>query len=225
MNTPNGFDANCPNANGYLGKGVVKAMLTWINFRKTFHSICEGIMRFQKVERPDEESLYTFSPQEKPQWQKTIDGYAMGNILVGLKVITPEQLEEVLERQRELQSIGKMKRLPILLMEMGATTSKTYLEKLSQHFNMPVLSLYKFIPVPSWQELVNLNYEFRQRVIVAGYNEDEIKVVLAEPNPIILEDLRKFFRGKKVTFYLANPFEVESCLREYWDPYSNSFYR
>ncbi len=89
---------------------------------------------------------------------------------------------------------------------------------------MPVISLYKFIPVPSWQELVNLNYAFRQRVIVAGYNEKEVKVVLAEPNPIILEDLRKFFRGKNVKFYLANPFEVERCIRKYSDPYPKSFY-
>lgn len=199
-------------------------MLTGINLSKAFNFIREQIKGFQKGQGPEEQSLYNLSSEEELQWQKTMDGYVIGKILVSLKVITPRQLDEVLERQRELQSMGKRTKLGILLVEMWFTTSKIYLEKLSQHFNMPVLSLYKFIPVPSWQELVNLNYAFRQRVIVAGYNENEVKLVLAEPNPIILEDLRKFFRGKKVIFYLANPFEVERCIRRYSDPYSKSFY-
>lgn len=200
-------------------------MLTGINLRNKFNFIRERIKRFQKEEDPEEQSLYSFSSQEEIQWQKTMDGYVIGKILVDLKVITPQELDEVLERQRELQSMGKRKKLGILLVEMGVTTSKVYLEKLSQHFNMPIRSLYNYIPVPSWQEVVNLNYAFRQRVIVAGYNENEVKVVLAEPNSIILEDLRKFFRGRNVKFYLANPFEVERCVRGYSDPYSRAFYR
>lgn len=53
----------------------------------------------------------------------------------------------------------------------------------------------------------------------------EVKLALAEPDPLILEELKKTFRRKEITFYLANPFELEGCYRLYLDPFSSSFYR
>ncbi len=163
--------------------------------------------------------------EERQQWKKAMDGYSIGKILVDLGAITPKQLDEGLERQRKLQSLGERKSLGVLLVEMGFTTSKTYLEELSQYFNIPVISLINCIPIPSMQKLIGLRYACRHKVIVVRYNEDEIKLALAEPNPLILEELKKLFRSKKVNFYLANPFEVERSLRRYSDPYSENFCR
>ena len=202
---------------------VVKEMLTGIKLRNTFSFISERVIR--SVIGLEEESLYNFSSEKEQQWQKAMDSYSVGKILVDLKVITLEQLNEVLERQRELQSLGRGKGLGVLLIEMWVTTSKVYLEKLSQHFNIPVLSLGKFIPVHSLQELIGLRYAHRNKVIVVGHNEDEVKLAMAEPNPLLLDELKKLFWRKKVKFYLANPFEVERCLRRYSDPYSGNFYR
>jgi hypothetical protein len=121
--------------------------------------------------------------------------------------------------------LGRERGLGVLLVEMGFTTSKIYLDRLSQHFNMPLLSLSNSIPILSLQKLIGLRYARRHKMVVVGDNENEVKLALAEPNPLILEDLKKLFGRKKVKFYLANPFELEKCLRRYSDPYSENFYR
>ncbi len=198
-------------------------MMTGINMSKTFGSFIERINR--SLKGFEKESLYNFSPEEEQQRQRTMDGYAIGKILVDLNVITPKQLEEVLQRQWELQSLGRKRSLGVLLVEMGLTTSKIYLDRLSQHFNMPVFSLNNYNPIPSFQTVIGFRYADRHKVVVGGHDEYEVKFALADPTPLIPEELRKLLKRKRVNFYLANPFEVERCLRRYSDPYSENFYR
>ncbi len=108
---------------------------------------------------------------------------------------------------------------------MGYLSSQQYLEALSKHFDMPVISLFKFIPSPLVENSMADPYAFYHKVLVVAEYETEIKLAMAEPNPSILEELRKAFRGKKIHFFLANPLELEECFRVYRDPYARSFYR
>jgi len=140
-------------------------------------------------------------------------------------VIKAEQLAEALKRQRELQAGGKRKSLGIILVEMGYITSREYLEALSRYFNLPIISLLKFIPSPAVQDLlVDRSAYYNKLLVMADYGA-EVKLALAEPDPLILEELKKTFRRKEIGFYLANPFELERCYRLYLDPFSSSFYR
>jgi len=79
---------------------VVKEILTGINLSHILNFVRERIKGFLKG--TVEGSLYNFSPEEEQQWQKHMDGYQSAKSLVGLKVMTPEQLGEALQKQREL---------------------------------------------------------------------------------------------------------------------------
>jgi hypothetical protein len=161
----------------------------------------------------------------KKGWQ-VIAGYLTGKILVDQGVIKAEQLAEALKRQRELQEKGKRKGLGVLLVEMGYTTSKEYLEALSRYFGLPIKSLLKFIPSPAVQGLLADRYAHHNRLLILADYGTEVTLALAEPDPLILEELKKTLKNKeKVNFFLANPFEMERCYRLYLDPFSTNFYR
>jgi hypothetical protein len=165
------------------------------------------------------------SLEGKKRWQ-VIAGYLTGKILVDQGVIKSEQLAEALKRQRELQERGKRKSLGVLLVEMGYTTSKEYLDALSRYFGLPIKSLLKFIPSPAVQNLLADRYAHHNRLLILADYGTEVTLALAEPDPLILEELKKTLKNKeKVNFYLANPFEMERCYRLYLDPFSTNFYR
>ncbi len=160
------------------------------------------------------------------KWQQAIAGYFTGKILMDLGVISGKQLGNALERQKDLQQQGRRKSLGILLVEMGYTTSKQYLEALSEYFGLPTISLARFIPSPALQGTLANRYSHYHKLLVLADYEAEVTLALAEPDPLILEELKKTFRKKmKINLYLANPFEMERCHRLYLDPFSTNFYR
>jgi DNA-binding transcriptional MerR regulator len=137
-----------------------------------------------------------------------------GQILVDMKFITPQQLEEALEKQKELRKKGARKLLGTLLKEMGYTSSDRCLKALSKHFNMPAVSLEKFTPSSLLQKAVGEKYAQKHRIIVLENGERAIKLALAEPSMYMLEELKKALpMGKRIEFYLTSPFDIETCLK------------
>jgi hypothetical protein len=203
---------------------MVKAVLAGIHLSNTFGSIFGRIKRAVKAPKEGFLSDDSFFEGDK-RWQQAVASHLTGKILVDLGVISSEQLAEALKRQKELLEKGKRKSLGVLLVEMGYSTSKDYLDALSRYFDMPVISLLKFIPSTSMQGVVAEQYAYYNKLLVLADYETEVKLAVSEPDPIILEELKKTFRGKEIKFYLANPFELERCYRLYLDPYSANYYR
>ncbi len=161
---------------------------------------------------------------------KTLDYFnkrkPIGQILIDLKVITPEQLEEALEKQKQVQKKTFRRPLGMLLVEMGYTTYSNYLNALSKHFNMPIVSLKNFLLSPSLQKSIGERFAQQQRIVVLENSQDKIKLALAEPTNYILDDIRRIFPvNKNVEFYLASPSEIENCLKNYSDPFSLNYYK
>ncbi len=120
---------------------------------------------------------------------------------------------------------GKRTSLGVILVEMGYTTSKEYLDALSRYFGLPVISLLKFIPSLTLQSSLADKYAHYNKLLVMSDYGTEVTLALAEPDPLILDELKKIFKSRgKINLYLANPFEVERCHRLYLDPYSANFY-
>lgn len=137
-----------------------------------------------------------------------------GQILVDLKFITPQQLEEVLEKQKELRKKGIRKPLGMLMVELGYTSYDGSMRALSQYFIMPAVSLGKFTPSLVLQKAVGERYARKQGIVVLQNSLDTIKLALAEPTVFIMEELKKALpMGKRIEFYLANPYDVETCLK------------
>ena len=114
-----------------------------------------------------------------------IAGYRTGKILVDLGVINSEQLAEAPKRQREWQERGKRASPGVILVEMGYTTSKEYLDVLSKYFGLPVISLPKFIPSAALRSALADTYTCYHKLLVMSDYGTEVTLALAEPDPLI----------------------------------------
>jgi type IV pilus assembly protein PilB len=161
-------------------------------------------------------------PQE--EINKALDSFAIrkriGEILIELKVITIQQLEEALEKQSDLRKKGVRKPLASLLVELGYLNESGYLMALSKFFNMPIVSLEEYLPTPALQKAVGEKYAQKNMVVVLENNASIIKLALAEPTFYIMEELKKSLpMGKRIEFYVANPSEIQTHLKKL-DPFN-----
>jgi len=167
-------------------------------------------------------------PQEKIN--RVLDAFnkrkRIGEILLDLHLISPQQLEQALKKQKELQKQGVRKPLGTVVLELGFTNYESYLKALSKHFNMPIISLENFFPAPSLQKALGEKYALKNRIVVLENTQARIKLALAEPTQFLLEEIQKALPpGKSIEFFLANPYEVDSCLRKKFDPFSLTRYK
>ena len=139
----------------------------------------------------------------------------IGEILIDQGMISPEQLENALSKQRYIKDHWELtKTLGELLIEMGYINSRSLLVALSKHFNMPILSIKNYRPSPELQKVIGKKYAREQKVIVLENGQKTIKLVLAEPSVHIVEELQKAIPpGKAIEFYLACYDEINECLR------------
>lgn len=152
---------------------------------------------------------------------------SIGEILIDQKLITREQLEEALSKQKKIQEKwGHTRPLGLLLIEMGYINSRGYLTALSKHFNMPILTMKDYQPNPQLQKVIGERYAMERKIIVLENSAKAIKLVLAEPSTQIMEELQKTVpSGKAIEFYLASYSEIDESLRKVADPFSFTQYR
>jgi type IV pilus assembly protein PilB len=156
-------------------------------------------------------------PQEKIN--EALDIYnkrkPIGQIFLDLKIITPDQLKKALEKQSQPARMAVCKPLGRLLVEMEFTTYNRYMDALSRHFNMAIVSLRGFFPSNSLQRAVGKAYAQKHQIVVLEDYSKGIKLALAEPDPLVMDDLRRAFPSeKRVEFCLADRFEIDRCLKE-----------
>ncbi len=156
-------------------------------------------------------------PQEKIN--EALDDFnkrrPLGQIFLDLKLITPDQLQKALQKQSFLANHGVRKPLGKLLVEMGFTTHNKYMDALSKHFNISIVSLRGFLASTSLQRAIGKAYAQKHQIVVLEDYSARIKFALAEPDPLVMEELRRVFPPKRtVEFYLADRSEIDRCLRE-----------
>ena len=151
----------------------------------------------------------------------------IGEILVDQKLITPDQLEEALSKQKKIkEKWGHTRPLGLLLIELGYINSRGYLTALSKHFNMPILSMKDYQPNPQLQKVIGERYAMERKIIVMENSAKTIKLVLADPSAQVIEELQKAVPpGKSIEFYLASYGEIDESLRRVADPFSFTQYR
>ena len=167
-------------------------------------------------------------PREKIN--EVLDAYdkrrPLGQVCLDLKIIRPDQLQKALEKQGQLAKMAIRKPLGKLLVEMGFTNIDEFMDALSKHFNIPTVSLRNFFPSPSLQRAVGEKYAQKHRIVVLENYSAKIKLALPEPNPLVMDELRRVFSsGKRVEFCLATPIDIDYCLSTKFDPFSISHYR
>jgi hypothetical protein len=150
----------------------------------------------------------------------------LGEILMDLEMLTSDELRQALEKQKQLSGMAIRRPLGKLLLEMGYTNYEVLQTGLSKHFNMPTISLKGVFPSPSLQKALGDAYALRHKIVVLEDDFTKIRLAIAEPNLLVMDELRRVFRAeKRMEFYLANPMEMDYCLRHKFDPFLVSHYR
>ncbi len=147
----------------------------------------------------------------------------LGEILIDLGWLTPNELRQSLEKQKHL---AIRKPLGNLLLEMGYISYEVFQIALSRHFVLPTISLKGFFPSRALQKAVGEAYALRHKIVVLENDFTTISIAIAEPNAMIMDELRRGVPAtKRVEFYLANPMEIEYCFKQRVDPFVVSYYR
>lgn len=150
----------------------------------------------------------------------------LGEILVDSNVITDEQLNDVLIKQRHQKNLGMHKHLGTMLTLGNTITEANYINALSAHFSMPVVSLKKFKVSTSLQKAIGEQYALKNRIVVMSNTNHKLTVAIAEPHLSIFEYLEKAMpKGKHILFCQARSAEIEKCLNEKYDPFHMVLYR
>ena len=144
----------------------------------------------------------------------------LGQILVDLKMVTEDQLHEILLQQKDLKARKVFKPLGALLAENRIIGEDHYMAALSAHFCMPVVSLKGFEVSPVLQKAVGERYAKKNRIVVLDDSPLVVTVAIGEPDLLVFETLERAMpEGKHVMFCIAKASEIEKCLDEKYDPY------
>ncbi|HSR12275.1 MAG TPA: hypothetical protein VLS90_12600, partial [Thermodesulfobacteriota bacterium] len=101
-----------------------------------------------------------------------------------------------------------------------------YQRALSKHFNIPQLNLGAVSPQAGIQKAIGEAYAEKNKIVVVENTPSRVKLALADPDPFVMDELRRFFPpGKAVEFYLASPEEVAACRKRKFDPFVANNYR
>lgn len=150
----------------------------------------------------------------------------LGEILVDNNIITNEQLNDMLIKQRHEKSLGMHKHLGTMLSLSNTITEVNYINALSAHFSMPVVSLKNFKVSSSLQKTIGEQYALKNRLVVMRNTNHTLTVALADPHLSIFEYLEKAMpKGKHILFCQARSSEIEKCLNEKYDPFHKVLYR
>jgi len=144
----------------------------------------------------------------------------IGQILIDSRTITARQLEDALALQRKTHAP-----LAKTLLDMGYITKQCYLETLSKHFNMPIISLKGHTLSLSLQSVLGQKFTLKNKIIVLENSSEKIKIALSEPSRLFLDELQSYKPvSKRMEFYLVVPSEFEDALKKIYvqDDYADN---
>ena len=107
----------------------------------------------------------------------------LGELLLEQKLITPDQLQAALARQKQT---GGM--LGHLLIELGLIQEEQMLKVLSEQLLLPVIDLRQYLFAPEVVRLLPEGHARRYRAIVLRSDEDGLVVGMVDPTDIIAYD-------------------------------------
>lgn len=150
----------------------------------------------------------------------------LGEILVGLNVITAEQLDDILIQQKYHNNKGVHKYLGTLLAMNKIISEDDYIHALSAHFSMPIVSLKGYRIYPTLQKVIGEQFALTNRIVVLNNGPQKVTVAIAEPHLLIFDYFEKAApQGKYILFCLARSSEIEACFDEKYVPFHTIMYR
>jgi type IV pilus assembly protein PilB len=131
----------------------------------------------------------------------------IGDILVESKIITPNQLQNALEMQR--QGGG---RLGEILVKQGLLKYDVVLDLIGKQLGVPIVNLKGLVIEQEVLDLVPENLAKGRNIIPVEVDGDKLVIVMGHPEDIISIDEISSITGLKICIALGNPSDIEEAI-------------
>src|SRR5215203_3824676 len=137
----------------------------------------------------------------------------IGELLLKEKRISPEQLQEALNYQR--QNGGK---LGLNLIKLGFVKDEEITALLSKQYGVPSISLHKFEIDPAVVKLVPAETAQRYQIIPLSRSGATLTIAMTDPTNVFAMDDIKFMTGYNVEPVVASETAVFEAIARYYKP-------
>lgn len=136
----------------------------------------------------------------------------VGDLLVDLGIITPEQVDQALAYQRDK---GHKKLLGEVLIELGFVTEEQVAEVLAQGYGVPFARINPRVADAKVIELLPRDFLEKNTVLPLFLARDKLTVAVAEPSNVFMVEEIERLAGKPVQIVAATTADIRSTLESY----------
>ncbi len=136
----------------------------------------------------------------------------IGQILLEMKAVNPNQIKEALRKQME----DSGKKIGEILMEMGLLNSKQLVEALARQFNHPFVDLKKVKLDPAVISQVPRNVCDEHMVVPVRENGKAIVIAISDPLDFFTLDNVKFILGREINCVLATKEDIQEAINRHY---------
>ncbi|MEO8483794.1 MAG: type IV-A pilus assembly ATPase PilB [Acidobacteriota bacterium] len=140
----------------------------------------------------------------------------LGELLLREKRVTPVQLQEALNHQR--QNGG---RLSTSLVKLGILTDDDITTVVSRHCGVPAINLREFDPDPAVVRLVSSESATKYNVLPVGRSGTTLTLAMADPTNVFAMDDIKFMTGLHVEPVVASESAIREAITRYYGGAAN----
>jgi type IV pilus assembly protein PilB len=131
----------------------------------------------------------------------------LGQMMVERGLITEEQLDDALDRQRRSR-----RRLGETLVEMGAVSSIDLAQALAEHLGVPFVNLDEKPPDLVLAALIPEEVARRYRALPVDCWSNQLVIAMANPNDVFALDDLRVLTGQSIIAALADPQQLSEAL-------------
>src|SRR5579872_7270692 len=140
----------------------------------------------------------------------------LGDLLLKEKIITQEQLEQALKRQKE---VGNKKRLGSILVELNILSDEDVTNFLSRQYGVPAINLQFFEMDPAVVKLVPEETARKHQILPLSRVGASLTIAMVDPTNVFAMDDIKFMTGFNIEPVVASESAImEAIQKAYGQP-------
>jgi type IV pilus assembly protein PilB len=140
-----------------------------------------------------------------------MQGERIGELFIRKGLITNEQLQSALEKQKQL---GGHKQLGDLLVSMGAVTERDRVRVLGEHWGVSYVDLSETTIEPQIAQLISQDLARRYKVIPLVVENNRLRLAMKNPLDIFATDEIRLITGKEVDPVIATEEDILLAIQE-----------
>jgi len=139
----------------------------------------------------------------------------LGNHLIKLGKITPDQLEEALARQKAMEETGTRGRLGQILVDMGCCTQEDVAHAMAMKSGSVFYNLSSYAIDVQAMNLISPELSMRYQALAIGFDGSKLLVAMMNPNDIIALDDLRILTGYEIQPVVVPDRELIASLKKY----------